>query len=160
MPRIVVCLLVAVAMAPSLVAQGPVVPRAGAPPSNPGPRDVEYPVTVEGCLRGNRLEIDRTRHKEHLALVQAREFSLEGPKELLQQLRRDHDGHRVEISGIAVVTGVHEVEGEVTTIDVGDRTRIVGLGRSASRDGASSGPRPVRLKVRSLTHLDDRCAVR
>lgn len=162
MPQMVVQLVLVMAFVPYLLAQSPVAPRPDKPPTNPRFRDAEYPVTVEGCLRGKSLEVDRTRHKEDLELVgNAREFTLEGSKEFLEQFVHDHDGHRVEISGIAIVVGSQEIDGQGTTIEVGDRTRIFARGRDSGSDrtSAPSGSRVVRLKVNSVSHIGDKCAV-
>src|SRR5712691_5188999 len=88
----------------------------------------------------------------------ASEFVMEGPKELLQQLRREHDGHQDEITGIAIVPASRTDDGNTQTKQLGKKTRITVGARSAGDDRAD-GRRPVRLKVQSLRHLDDKCSL-
>jgi len=162
MPRLVLALAAGAlaGFATHLAAQGPIVQPPKTPPSNTTVRDLEYPVIVEGCLRGNRLKIDTARNRLALGLVEASEFVMEGPKELMRILERDHDGHQDEIEGIAIVPG-RAVEGEVTTRRIGDRTRIFAGASIEEKDGPAPAPRPtlIRLKVVSLTHLDETCSV-
>jgi hypothetical protein len=166
MSRLAFALLALAAIGPHLAAQGaagqgPIVPPPKTPPSNATVRDLEYPIVVSGCLRGNRLEIDGSRNRLALDLVDASEFVLEGPKELMRILERDHDGHQDEIEGIAIVPGSRTREGEVTTRPIGDRTRIVAGGSIAPKDGPAPATRRglIRLKVVSLTHVDDVCSI-
>jgi hypothetical protein len=166
MSRLTLTLLALAAVVPPLVAQGPpaqgpIVQPPKTPPSNTTVRDLEYHVVVEGCVRGTRLEIDKSRNRLALELVDTSEFVLEGPKELMRILERDHDGHQDEIEGIAIVPGSRTREGEVTTRPIGDRTRIVAGGSIAPKDGPAPATRRglIRLKVVSLTHLDDVCSI-
>jgi hypothetical protein len=162
--RLPTTVLVVCSLAASLSAQGPIVPPPKTPPVNSQMRDREVVVTVEGCVRGNRLKLGIRGEPVAPAvrLLNASEFSLEGPKELLRQLQKDHDGHQDEITGIAVVPAAREDDGYIETKEVGKRTRIV-AGTSSTKTSEtspmSSTSRIVRLKVQSLTHLANRCSV-
>src|SRR6186997_1152059 len=80
-----------------MMSQNP-FPSPNIPPAKSALRDNEYPVVVAGCLRGTRLKIDRTAANAAVDSLGASEFVMEGAKELLQQLRREHDGHQDEIT--------------------------------------------------------------
>jgi hypothetical protein len=95
-------------------------------------------------------------------LVDASEFVMEGPKELMRLLQQEHDGHQDEIEGIAIVPGSKTREGEVVTRPIGERTRIIAGGKISQPDdipARAPGSRLVRLKVVSLTHVDDVCSI-
>jgi hypothetical protein len=142
--------------------QGPAVPRPESPPSNTVVRDLEYAVTMQGCIFGKRFKADGDDQMTRRAidLVGTKDFTIEGPKELLQQLQTGHDGHQDEIVGIVVVPGGRQREGDVTIRDIGSRTRIIAGASRPSRDGEApvETRSPIlRLKVQSLEHLDDKC---
>jgi hypothetical protein len=144
--------------------QGPVVLKPQAPPANTTVRDLEYAVTLQGCIHGKRLTVDATDATTRftLSLLEASEFTLEGPKELMQQLARDHDGHQDEITGVVIVPGGRQREGDVTIREIDPRTRIIAGGRRPSNEGVApieTKSRILRLKVASLEHVDDACHV-
>jgi hypothetical protein len=111
-------------------------------------------VTVSGCVRGNHLKlpIDTTAAVEYP--LRASEYVLEGSKELLRTIRKDHDGHHEEVTGTLKVprTGTSDVQ--IGQKDLGPKTRVTVGVRAAAGDGA---PVPVRLVVSSFRHLADRC---
>ena len=154
--RIVLSSIVFVGIASQLVAQGPPVPPTKTPPTKSAIRDSQYPLVVAGCLRGSRLKIDRTVSNAVADSLDASEFVLEGPKELLLQLQREHDGHQDEITGIAIVPARTD-EGRTETKQLGKKTRVTVGTRTTV--GERAQPRPIRLKVTSLKHLADKCSI-
>src|SRR3954466_13000433 len=85
--------------------RGPTPPPKEPPANQPSQvRSQQVRVTVEGCLSGKHLlpslsvspSIDER-------LLNASEFILEGPPDLMRQLRSDHDNHLERISGVATV---------------------------------------------------------
>jgi hypothetical protein len=143
--------------APRVVSQNP-FPSPNIPAAKSMLRDSEYPVVVAGCLRGTRLKIDRTAANAAVDSLGASEFVMEGAKELLQQLRREHDGRQDEIAGIAIVPASDTDEKDTETKTLGKKTRIT-VGARSSSDARAEGFRPVRLKVQSLRHIDDKCSI-
>lgn len=111
-------------------------------------------------MRGSRFRVDPETAAGSLTmrLIDASEFVLDGPKELLRQLEREHDGHQDQITGIAVVPGSRQRDGDVTVKDVGKTRITAGAGSSTTDETSTKGALPVRLKVQSLTHLADTCS--
>ena len=162
MHAVIACLLFLVAL--HNAGQGPIIPRPKAPPVIPTlGGETEFAVTVEGCIRRNLLKINRDplnappETKLAQGLLNASEFVLEGPKELLSQLKRDHDGHQDEIIGTAVIPAAQKKDGEIKSKELGKRTRITATAGSSSNN--EEPPRPVRLKVLSLRHIAEKCSI-
>ena len=158
MIRAVVSSLVSMGIVWQLAAQGPLLPPPKTPPTKSAVRDSQHSVVVEGCLRGSRLKIDRTVSNVTVDSLGASEFVMEGPKELLQQIRRQHDGHQDEITGIAIVPASRTGDTEIETKQLGKKTRIT-VGSRSGQDERLEGFRPLRLKVASLRHLADKCSI-
>jgi hypothetical protein len=159
--RIAFACLVVVAGLTAAAAQGPVFPRPQEP-AKPRLRDTEHAIVVEGCVRGNRLKIHGPGASRNVAVeaIGASEFILEGPKELLQRLRSEHDNHQDEITGIAIIPVSRTDEVDVKTRKLGDKTRVtMGVTTGDPDVGRSSAFKPVRLKVESLAHLADKCSI-
>jgi ABC-type Fe3+-citrate transport system substrate-binding protein len=72
-------------------------------------------------------------------------------------MRREHDGHQDEITGIAILPVARADEGRTETKQLGKKTRITVGTRTTV--GERAQPRPVRLKVTSLKHLADKCSI-
>ena len=155
--RAVLSSIVVLGIASQLAAQGPLFPPPKAPPAKSVVRDSRHRVVVEGCLRGSRLKIDRTKANVAADSLGASEFVMEGPKELLQQIRREHDGHQDEIAGIAILPASRS-ERDTETRQLGTKTRIT-VGTRSGNDARADGFSPVRLKVESLRHIDDTCSI-
>ena len=87
------------------------IPREKDPPSQQTRmQEKRLAVTVYGCIRGKRLVLSSMSEREGLiSLLNANELQLEGPKELLTQLRREHENHDDELRGIAIVPSEHGV---------------------------------------------------
>jgi hypothetical protein len=159
--RITALWLAAAAISSSaLSAQIPPPPQKGAPPERAPLKTLEHAVVVTGCIRGTRLEIADSMSNELPAEVfRASEFVLEGPRELLTQIRREHNGHRDEIAGIAVIPPMSgRGTASVTTKEAG-RVRL-GVGVREEQANMPDPPRPVRLRVQSLTHVSEGCVSR
>lgn len=160
-------LLVAVAAAATLAAQGPLSPPQDKPPQKAAPlRDEERAIVVEGCIwGGDRLKVDSTVSSLTIRMLETSEFLLDAPKETLQMLRSLHDGHQDEISGIVVIPASRRNDGDFTqSKEIGDKTRIT-VGTRSGTSGAGDTPDQVRkgkalkLKVTSLRHLADKCSI-
>ena len=153
-----------------LAAQRP-VPVQPAPPG-PAPRSElrprEVAIVIEGCVENRRLKpaASATIHNPHEEALRATEYILEGPRELLSQLARDHRGHHEEIVGVAILPPTPAGETvDTRTREIGG-VRVTGAVRQA---GGSTGgdarvmvdaPRSVRIRVKAVRHLADGCAPR
>jgi hypothetical protein len=81
-------------------------------------------------------------------------YRLTGPKGLVKQLRKDHEGHFEEVTGR--MSG--DVAGQtVRKKKVGKVNVIVGAGRGVSEGGTEERFDPPSIEVASFRHLDDRC---
>jgi len=153
------CLSSAAAQVPA-----PRAPDAPAPESS-ATRAQQVSVTVQGCLDGNRLDPTSGGVSDmQLTLLKATHITLDGPRDLMRQLTRDHDGHEESISGIATIppqpsgatVDVKTAKKGKTTISGGVRDSGAGTSGAAAPDM----PLPVRVKVQSATHIADRCVPR
>jgi hypothetical protein len=137
------------------------------PPPQPGPaprsnvRPTEVKVTIDGCLRGRQLLPLRFSKGAHEQGLNASEFLLEGSRELLQQLTRDHNGHQERITGIAILPpGGETVDTrtkEIGSARVTGAVRQSGTSRTPEAAALADSPRPVRVRVLSATHVDESC---
>ena len=136
------------------------VPREKEPPSQQTQRyEQRLNLTVNGCVRGSRLLLTSSRTDGTGDLLNADELVLEGPKELMQQLRRLHEDHDDELTGVAIIRPA--MDGSTTTQveskPVGKKGRIT-LGVRES-DGVTGQVRqPVRFRVTAVRHVHDACA--
>jgi hypothetical protein len=154
----VVSLLLA---ATSIAAQGPVQqPPKDQPPTRGPLQSNEMAMTVSGCVRGARLRIPAQAIIElPFRALRVREFVLEGPKELVQQIKREHDGHFDEIAGVVIVPpSPGRNEAPVTTREVAGGRLTVGAERTGTNPGEPQ--RPVRLRIESFTHVRNGCSDR
>ncbi len=118
-------------------------------------------MTVAGCLRGTVLELVSKGSTRALAeALRASEFNLEGPKDLMQLLKADHNGHHIEVTGVAKIPpSTTDEQIGVQTTDLG-RAGTITVGRRQQKGFIPTPPRPVRLVVQSFKHLGDSCASR
>lgn len=143
----------------AVAAQGPVVPPPQSPPVQPTLKAEEHPVVVSGCVRGSRLKRSGRVTDSAADALNASEFVLEGPRELMQQIRREHDGHYDEITGIAILPpSRNDGSSLVGTKKIGPGQVSMGARREAGQ--ALESPGPVRLRVSSFRHVDEACAGR
>jgi hypothetical protein len=138
------------------------IPREKEPPSQQTRmQEKRLPLTVYGCVRGKRLMLSPMSERHGIVnLLNANELLLEGPKELLTQLRREHENHDDELKGIAIVPpspdGSSTSEGQ--TKELGKKARItVGVRESSGLTG--NVRRTVRFRVEAVRHLHDACPV-
>jgi hypothetical protein len=138
------------------------VPREREPPSQQTRmQEKRLSLTVYGCVRGKRLVLSSMSSREGIIdLLNANELLLEGPKELLTQLRREHENHDDEFTGVAIVPpspdGSSSSEGE--TKQLGKKAKIT-LGVRESSGPTGNVRRTVRFRVEAVRHLSDACTV-
>ena len=134
------------------------IPREKEPPSQQTRmQEKRLPLTVNGCIRGKRLVLSAmSAHNGIIDLLNANDLLLEGPKELLTQLRREHENHDDEFTGIAIVPpspdGSSTSEGQ--TKELGKRARVT-LGVRESSGPTGNVRRTVRFRVEAVRHLSD-----
>jgi len=150
------CAMLPIALAAAQL-PGP-VPREKEPPSQTTRMQEKHlPLTVQGCIRGKRLllvPLDGTAN-----LLNADELALEGSKDLLQQLRREHEGHDDELTGVAILPPSPDgsTTTDVQTKDLGKKGRItVGVRESNGPQGEVR--QTVRFRVASLQHMHEGCS--
>jgi hypothetical protein len=146
-----------------LAAQGPVVPKSPTPPTEASDtRETTHLVTVRGCIRGNRLKIDPEASARAIDVLGARDYSLEGPKELMRQVKAEHDKHYEEITGIVVLPARKDLNVVTSTKKVGPKTNVIITGKGKEED-IDTPPEPknqtLKLKVQQLVHVDNRCTL-
>jgi hypothetical protein len=120
-------------------------------------------ITVRGCIRGNRLKIDPEASGSAIDVIGARDYSLEGPKELMRFIKDEHDNHYEEVTGLVVLPPRKDRNAVTSTKKAGPKTNIIVTGKGQKED-LDTPPEPVnqtlKLKVQELRHLDNRCALR
>jgi len=150
------CAILPIALAAAQV-PGP-VPREKEPPSQATRmREKQLPLTVTGCIRGKRLLLAHTDGTAEI--LNADELVLEGSKDLMQQLRRQHDNHQDELSGVAIIPPSPDGSSttHVETKPLGKKGRLTLGVREA--DGVTGSVRqPVRFRVTGIQHLHDGCS--
>lgn len=120
-------------------------------PKEPGRGDT---VTVKGCLTGGVLESsdlstrDRDGNLHHLIT-----FRLTGDKKTLEQIRKEHSGHRDIVVG--------ELESDLPSVAprgkrIGKTNITIGIGASQGMGRQAPPPMPV-LKVKTFEHTEQRC---
>jgi hypothetical protein len=152
----VACALLPVALAAGQF-RGP-IPGEKAPPARKVMRETRVPVTVSGCLRRGSLQLADWPFKDNLAYVFNTDVViLDGSKDVLKQLRGEHNLHEDEITGIAIVQA--SPDGSTTT-EVDSRPLAGGTLSASARE--STGPtselaQTVTIRVSSFRHLGDKC---
>jgi hypothetical protein len=143
--------------------QKPIAPPPGTPIPDRTSRlkTSQYAVAVKGCIQSGRLKMSAADQSElPFDTLGVSEFILEGPKEMLRQIQEQHKGHYDEIEGIATVPPPpNDSSTSVTTTKKGPVRVTVG---SHDEKGpvVLSTPRPIKLRVASLTHLSEGCVAR
>jgi len=134
------------------------VPREKEPPSQTTRMQEKHlPLTVQGCIRGKRLllvPLDGTAN-----LLNADELALEGSNDLLQQLRREHEGHDDELTGTAILKPSPDGSSttDIESKPLGKKGRLT-LGVRESSGATGEVRQPVRFKVTGLRHLHEGCS--
>ena len=150
------CAMLPIALAAAQL-PGP-VPREKEPPSQTTRMQEKHlPLTVQGCIRGKRLllvPLDGTAN-----LLNADELVLEGSKDLLQQLRREHEGHEDELTGTAILKPSPDGSSttDIESKPLGKKGRLT-LGVRESSGVTGDVRQPVRFKVTGLRHLHEGCS--
>ena len=130
------------------------------PADRPAPKQHEYDVVVSGCLKGKRLEhpvIQSAPENLPAAARGASSFVLDGPKELIKQIEREHKNHDDQIIGVAIVPpSLTGLLGAITSRKVGPVS--IGIGAPGGMSGIERAPQPVKLKVSSIVHVQSECA--
>ena len=158
MNRAVLSAVVTLVIVCPALAQRPIAPPpAPDPPGRSTIRSNQFEVVVAGCVRGNRLHMPVSSAVDpQVEALRASEFILEGPRELMQQIRREHNGHYDEIAGIVTVPlSPSGDKSEVSTKKLGPLS--IKVGNRSENGPVREAPRPIRLKVASLTHLNEGC---
>jgi hypothetical protein len=126
----------------ALLLTGPIALAYQSSPEEKPPKNGDT-IVAKGCLRGSMLEADEMGRADGDARTPvSHRFQLKGKKDLLKQLRSDHDEQVVEITGIL----------KSNLIDTSERgakvgnTRIV-VGVQSTTQGAAAMPPAEALPV-------------
>ena len=109
-------------------------------------------ITVSGCLRGTHLKLPSETSAVE-ASMRASEYLLEGSKETLRTMRKDHDGHYLEVTGTLKVPK----DGKIYQKQLGPKTRITVGTRESEGTAGTLEATPVSLIVSSYRDLADQC---
>lgn len=146
-----------------LAAQQPVVPPPQPPIPTPAARgrSTQHAIAVKGCVRNGRLRsADTVAGDVVFTTLNVSEFVLEGPKEMLLQIKELHNGHYDEIQGVATIPPPPQSEdAAVVTSKKGPVTLTAGR-RDEKSFGARNAPQSIKLRVASLTHISEGCVAR
>ena len=156
---VLLSVLAAIVLVGAAAAQKPAPPSAAPVPERSSRLKAnEYRIVVKGCIRGRRVSASDVEGSDSVfRTLRATEFLLQGPRELLQQIK-EHDGHYDEVDGIATVpASTNQGSSTVTTKDFG-KTHVTVGGREEGKAYVQEPPKPLTLKVTSLTHLQEGCA--
>ncbi len=118
----------------------------------------EYAVTITGCLHGTRLIPQSASSDTTSDAFRASEYVLDGSKDILQLIKKEHDGHLDEITGVAQLPATPDAHRTgVASKPFGKKGRIT-VGKREASGGLRAEAHPVRLKVTSLRHVSDGCS--
>ena len=117
-------------------------------------------VIVKGCVSGPTVQSTETVTADDTGLLSALlTYQLKGDKQLLKQLRDEHDGERVEVSGI--LRSTLPQDSSIRGKSLGKTKVVLGVGTpSAQRGVTEPGPSLPVLEVRSFAAPGTRCASR
>jgi hypothetical protein len=120
----------------------------------------EHAVVISGCLRGTRLIPQSSSSTTIADTLRVSEFVLDGPKEVLQLLRKEHNGHEEEVTGVAHVPATpSDARAGVASVPLGNKARVT-VGKREESGGVRPAPLPVRLTVTAVRHVSDGCTTR
>jgi hypothetical protein len=127
---------------------------AGSAASGEAKKSVTPQVTVTACVDGGVLS-----GMSAAAQTQRRDFAsryrLSGPKALVKEIKRDHDGHVDEFTG--TISGDLDATGTGPTVDLGKLSvRMGGVGPNDQPNAARVPETPV-FQVASFKHTDAKC---
>jgi hypothetical protein len=131
----------------------PAVPHAasGTQLPEPSPQPTSDLVVARGCVVGGAF----TTVSPSGVTTAHRTYRLTGPRALLKQLRKDHEGHLEEITGR--IQGDFAAPNVVRRKQVGKVGIVVGAGHGGSGADSSRISDTPSIEVASSRHLDDRC---
>lgn len=140
-------------------------PQPPQDPRQPAKSDIAVPkgeeaVTVKGCVHGSHFKPSRESLNDvPTVLLKASEYVLDGKRELLQRLRKDHDGHYEEVTGLAKIPPTFQrADTHVRSKDYG-KTRVTIGTREETKALLPTPELPVRILVDSFRHISDHCSV-
>jgi hypothetical protein len=114
-------------------------------------------VTIKGCVQGSHFKPSLDSRDVAAKVAKATEWSLEGNRELLKQLRREHDGHYEELTGVVIIPpSPDDTAVEVRSKDLGPKTRVT-IGTGQSGGDIQRSQQSVSFRVESFHHLDVHC---
>ena len=148
--RLAACAL-AIGIAATAAAQGP----EEAPPLKKN----EYAVTVVGCVKGTRLEraiVVSSSDGMPADALNASMFVLDGPKDLIKEIKDEHKDHQDRIAGIVVVPPA--LARAIATRKIGPIS--IGIGSRPDQMSVQNAAPPLKLKVSSIVHVQSGCAGR
>jgi hypothetical protein len=156
---VVVLIALAAQLQPQSPAPAPQPPQAaGQQPTS----DIAVPrsdeaITIRGCVHGSHFKPSRESANDvPTGLLKASEYVLDGKRELLQRLRKDHADHYEEVTGVAKIPpNFQHPQTQVRSKEVG-KTRIT-IGTRQETAYLPSPDQPVRIIVDSFRHLSDHC---
>jgi hypothetical protein len=163
MRRITLSLFTVFACAGSIAAQKPVEPPppTAIPDGNSRLKANEYAIVATGCIHGRRLTASTVDSSASVfATLRATEFALQGPRELLNQIRDHHEGHYDQLEGIVTVPAALNGASSTTTTKEFGKTRVTLGGREEGKAYVQDPPKPLTLKVTALTHMSEACSGR
>jgi hypothetical protein len=157
--RILVLVACATLVATARAQKPPLTPPDAKPPAAPGTvRETTRPLTVQGCVFDTRLKVGGSEAINAAALELANEFVLEGPKELMRQLKADHNGHEEIISGIVTIPALDDRDTLSSSKRVGKTTITAHGSQAVHGGGKAEKPRPpLHLKVEEVRHVETKC---
>jgi hypothetical protein len=147
----------------SVSAQKPIVPPPQQPIPKPATRgkSTRHNVVVQGCVRNGRLQVANSFVRDlPFEMLNVSEFILDGPKEMLRQIKELHDGHYEEIAGVATVPPPPQDEDAAVETSKKGPVRISAGRRDEKGVGIPNAPQPIKLRVASLTHVSEGCVGR
>ena len=106
-------------------------------------------IVVTGCVDGSWLAV---RGSDPIGSYATR-YKLRGSKQLLTELRKEFEGHLLEVIGAVTDTGGTVHRGK--TIEIGKKTRIVTGAKEVPRQ--PTGVSDPELEVSSFRDLKERC---
>jgi hypothetical protein len=139
------------AVAAASAAIGGAVLAAGSTEQRSDPKEpASDMVAVRGCVVAGAF----TTASRAGVTTERATYRLTGPRELMKQLRKEHEGHFEEVTGRMKGDAAGQA---VRKKKVGKVAVIVGAGRGVSDNGTEETFDPPSIEVASFRHLDDRC---
>jgi hypothetical protein len=163
MHRRVLVLVACAGLVVTVRAQRPITPPEPRPPATAtNTRETKRALIVQGCVFDRRLLFDGSVNINAAAALLADELVLEGPKELLRQIKAKHDGHEEQISGIVTIPAGDERDTLSTTKRVGPKTIITATASQEpkpdlTKPDSNKVHRILHLKVEEVRHIQDKC---